>query len=127
MNRLAVLSDYIDEVARAPFAYGVNDCLLMVAGGVERLTGVDHAAEFRGRYDSLAAGKRLIGKPVLEFIGERLLPKVPVRADDGDVAAFRQKGEWVFGLFIGAHVYVQTPKGLGILPRRVATRAFETV
>lgn len=124
MNRTAVLSDYIDRVKRAPFAYGINDCLLVVAGAVELLTGVDHAEPFRGKYDSLAGGKRLIGMSLLKFVRARLEEIKPVRATDGDVGAVRQGREWGFGVFIGPHLYVQTAEGIGILPRSAAAKAF---
>jgi len=125
MNRRKILSDYVDETERTPFAYGTHDCLLWVAGAVERLTGVDHAADYRGRYASLAAGKRLIGMSLLKFVGERL-PQIDVaKARDGDVAVVRQGREWGFGIFIGALIYLPTISGLGILPRSRAAKAFE--
>lgn len=125
INRLAVLSDYVDRVAGRPFQWGVNDCLIMVAGAVELLTGVDHAEGYRGRYHSLAEGKRLIGKSLLRFVAERLEPIDPVRAVDGDVGAVKQGSrEWGFGVFIGPHLYVMTETGIGILPRTDARKAF---
>jgi hypothetical protein len=124
INRKAVLSDYIDCLAARPFQWGVNDCLIMVAGAVELLTGVDHAEGYRGRYSSLAEGKKLIGTTPLRFVGSRLEPIEPVRATDGDIGALKQGREWGFGVFIGAHLYVMTETGIGILPRRDAVKAF---
>lgn len=125
MNRAAVLSAYVDAHAGKPFAYGVNDCLLMVAGAVELLTGVDHARAYRGRYSSLAEGKRLIGKTPLQFV-RGVLPAIhPSRAGDGDIGAVRSGRDIGFGIFIGAHLYVQTGEGMGILPRSVAIKAFK--
>ena len=124
MNRTAILSDYVDRVASRPFQWGVNDCLIMVAGAVELLTGVDHAEGFRGKYKSLAEGKKLIGTTLLRFVGERLEAIHPVRAVDGDVGALKQGKEWGFGVFIGPHLYVMTETGIGILPRSDATKAF---
>lgn len=127
INRRAVLSDYIDRVAGRKFEWGVNDCLIMVAGAVELLTGVDHAEGYRGRYSSLAEGKKLIGKSLLRFVSERAKPIDPVRAVDGDVGAVRQGREWGFGVFIGPHLYVMTEDGIGILPRTDAVKAFKVV
>ena len=124
MNRLAVLSDYIDRVAGRKFQWGVNDCLIMVAGAVELMTGVDYAEGYRGRYSSLAEGKKLIDKSLLKFVGEHLEAINPVHALDGDVGALRQGREWGFGVFIGPHLYVMTENGIGILPRTDATKAF---
>lgn len=124
MNRAAILSDYIDRVAQRRHEYGVNDCLLMTAGAVELLTGVDHAEGFRGKYDSLAEGKRLIGTSLLRFVSDRLPAIEPVRAVDGDVGAVKQGREYGFGIFIGPHLYVLTVDGIGILPRSDAVKAF---
>ena len=124
INRAAVLSDYIDRLAGRPFQWGVNDCLIMVAGAVELLTGVDYAEPYRGKYGSLAKGKRLISMPLLKFVGSKFEPIETVRAIDGDIGAVKQGREWGFGVFIGAHLYVMTESGIGILPRRDAVKAF---
>jgi hypothetical protein len=125
MNRTAIMADYVDRVAGKPFAWGVNDCLIMVAGAVELLTGVDHAEGFRGRYRSLAEGKELIGTTLLRFVGERLTAIEPVRAIDGDVGAVKQGKEWGFGVFVGPYLYVMTERGIGILPRTDAVKAYK--
>jgi hypothetical protein len=124
MNRTAILADYIDRVAGRRFQWGVNDCLIIVAGAVELLTGVDHADGFRGRYNSLAEGKKLIGTSLLRFVAARLQPIEAVRAVDGDVGAVKQGREWGFGVFIGPYLYVMTENGIGILPRTDAVKAF---
>lgn len=124
INRKAVLSEYVDRMAGRRFQWGVNDCLIMVAGAVELLTGVDYAEQFRGRYSSLAEGKKLIGTSLLRFVGARLEAIDPVRAVDGDVGALKQSREWGFGVFIGPHLYVMTETGIGILPRSDAVKAF---
>lgn len=125
MNRTAILADYVDRVAGRPFAWGVNDCLIMVAGAVELLTGVDYAEGFRGRYQSLAEGKKLIGTTLLRFVGDRLDSIDPVRAVDGDIGAVKQGKEWGFGIFIGPYLYVMTETGIGILSRTDAAHAFK--
>jgi hypothetical protein len=115
---------YIDLQEREPFAYGINDCLLMTAGAVEVVTGVDHAAPFRGKYQTMQEGRGLIGRPVLKFMREKF-PEIHVsQAHDGDIAAKKIRREWTFGVLIGPHFYVQTETGLGILPRDDADKAF---
>lgn len=61
------LSDYrsrvfevINKHERQPFRYGVNDCALFGADIVEAITGVDPAAQWRGKYRSAAGGLRLM-------------------------------------------------------------------
>lgn len=118
------MADYVEAMARVPFVWGQSDSLMFVAGAVERLTGVDHAAEFRGRYGSCAAGRRLVGMSLLAFVGARCASIAPSQAGDGDIAVMRQGRDWAFGIFIGAQVYAQTRGGLGIRPRRDAVKAF---
>lgn len=124
-NWRSALIAYVDQQADRPFAYGVNDCLLVTAGAVEAMTGVDHAADYRGRYTSLSGGKKLVGKSPLRVVAD-LFPEIrPSMAGDGDIAACRQGKDWAFGVLIGAHFYVQTQAGLGILPRSAACKAFK--
>jgi hypothetical protein len=123
-NRRSILSAYVAAKEREPFAWGSNDCVMMVAGAVEAITGVDHAAEFRGRYSSMAAAKRIAGKSLLEFVSDRFEKIHPSEAFDGDIAALRQGREWAFGIFIGPFIYAQTKQGMGILPRSAAKAAF---
>lgn len=125
INRKAVLSDYVDLVGARPFQWSVNDPLMMVAGAVELLTGVDHAEGLRGRYDSCEEGKKLIGMTPLRFVSKRLKTIPVVEANDGDVAAVKQAREYGFGIFIGAHIYTMTQSGIGILPRTDAVKAFK--
>jgi hypothetical protein len=48
------------ERARAPFAWGRNDCALFAADGIEAITGVDIAGDFRGKYSDEASAMALI-------------------------------------------------------------------
>ncbi len=74
-----------------PFSWGVHDCALNAASAVEAQTGVDFAADFRGRYDSAETGAALI--KALGFdnhadFAASLLPEIPVsEAQIGDIAA----------------------------------------
>lgn len=51
------LSALAHERSERPFEWGVNDCCLFAADAVLAMTGVDHAAGFRG-YDSAAGALR---------------------------------------------------------------------
>ena len=46
------LDEFIFKRQNSTFQYGSNDCGLFVADCVERITGVDIAEEFRGRYST---------------------------------------------------------------------------
>jgi hypothetical protein len=41
--------------AHAPFAWGTNDCCTSAANAIESFTGVDIAADFRGKYTDMAS------------------------------------------------------------------------
>jgi hypothetical protein len=51
---------YIKEKQRADFQWGVNDCCLFVCDGIFEIAGKDPAESFRGRYDSMVTGYKLI-------------------------------------------------------------------
>lgn len=117
------LRDYLETVARRPFKAGQHDCALFVAGGVEAMTGVDPAAEWRGKYRSLKKGRAMAGDMVA--IAADLLPEVPpIFAQEGDVAVLDADGEDAFGLVQGPLIYVLRPDGLGLVPLTEAKRAF---
>lgn len=46
--------------AKAPFKWGANDCALFAADGILAITGVDIAADFRGKYSDEAGAFALI-------------------------------------------------------------------
>jgi hypothetical protein len=46
--------------AKTPFAWGANDCALFAADGIQAITGVDIAADFRGKYADEASALALI-------------------------------------------------------------------
>jgi|GEM_PF-949193 len=50
------------DLASKPMRYGVDDCLLFVANIDVAVTGVDPAADVRGRYDSKFGALRLLGE-----------------------------------------------------------------
>ena len=56
---------FLEQRARRPFAWGVNDCALFAADGIRAITGVDIAADFRGKYSdeagAMAAVKEVAG------------------------------------------------------------------
>ena len=57
---LARLPEILERYRNAPFEWGECDCCLFAADVVRDLTGVDYAAEFRGRYSTKIGAARLI-------------------------------------------------------------------
>ena len=54
------LHEYIAAATDRPFVFGEHDCWLFASGAVETLTGVDPAADLRGRYSDDASAKALL-------------------------------------------------------------------
>lgn len=133
-NARSRLLTYVDQQERQSFAYGTNDCLMMTAGAVlavlddcpNRRKVEKIVARYRGRYTTLAGGKRLIRKAPLALVAS-IFTELDHHsdADDGDIAAKPIGAEWTFGVIIGAHFYVQAEAGLGILPRSDALKVFK--
>lgn len=56
-----LLNAYIDEKSRDVFEWGRNDCCLFIADWVKVLSGVDYAAEYRGKYNTALSAMRFVG------------------------------------------------------------------
>jgi len=57
-NWVSMLDNFILSKSGVEFSYGDFDCCLFVCDGIKAMTGVDVAAEFRGKYRSkTGAGK----------------------------------------------------------------------
>jgi hypothetical protein len=74
------LHGFLREQRSAPFAWGSNDCCMFAANAIESYTGVDIAADFRGKYHDEASAFALI-KTVT---GAGLDPRTAI----GDAAAY---------------------------------------
>lgn len=120
---------YLSAHARAAFRPGVHDCALFVAGAVEAMTGTDLAAEWRGGYRSLSAGRdqlRSAGFDSPAGLAAALFEAVPpILAREGDIAVLRgDDGQDALGLVQGALIYVLRPDGLGLVPLTEAVVAY---
>jgi hypothetical protein len=104
-DRPALLTRYIEERRRMPFAWGSNDCCLFAADWVLAATGRDLAAEYRGQYETALGALRFVKSAggveglVEKAGGQRIDVKLAHR---GDVVA-RDVGDGVgLGLCIGS-------------------------
>ncbi|MEM7751806.1 MAG: hypothetical protein AAF230_00235 [Pseudomonadota bacterium] len=111
---------YLELCARAPFEEGQHDCALFLAGGVEAMTGVDYAAEFRGAYSTTKAGIKLLrarGFRNHVALAQHHLPEKPIAfANEGDGAVVPTDGIDALGIVQGALIYVLGEGGLGARP-----------
>lgn len=87
----ACLNAYVEAVAGDDYAYGVHDCGLFCAGAVEAMTGVDHAAAFRGAYDDAVSAAK-----VLRAKGKGTLIATVASLFDEKPPAFAQRGDIVW-------------------------------
>ena len=122
------LIEYLSFSARKAFQPGLHDCALFSAGAVAAMTGVDFAANWRGRYTTLSGGARLLRRAGhddhIALAAACLKEIAPAFAAPGDLAVLPQGGAMVLGVVQGERVYVLTQNGLGLLHLSDAARAF---
>lgn len=125
------LGAYVAGLRAEPYAFGRQDCWLFVCGAVEAMTGVDHAAQHRGRYKTARGAIGRVLKPIgakdmCEVAGHYFDAIEPINAQIGDVMAIPTDDVFGFSLGIlnGEQVLVVTERGIGVRDRSDATRAF---
>jgi hypothetical protein len=128
---------FLNERASQAFAWGENDCALFVADGIERMTGIDIAAEFRGRYESeeqaWATIATITGGSTLEDAAawcarRHEMPEwlMPPFAQRGDMVIVEDEGRLISGLvhLSGRHVVTVGERGLKRLAIAAVVRAW---
>jgi hypothetical protein len=121
------LLTYLQHAAARPFAFGTHDCALFVAGAVEAMTGVDPAAEYRGRYKTLNGGLRAIQRVGFEdhvsmacYLYEQIHPSL---AAPGDIAVIDTAEGVALGVVQGEGIYVlHVTDRIGLLPMTAARK-----
>src|ERR1700735_5391711 len=116
--------DFLKARANEPFAWGAQDCALFAADGVLAITGVDIAADFRGKYDdeasAFAAIKTIAGGSTVEDAAvycatKHGLPEWshPLRAQRGDLVVLEDAGRIIAGLIHlnGRHIVAAGDNG----------------
>lgn len=56
------LGEFLERAGRRGLVYGLNDCMMMPANWLWSLTGIDPAAEWRGRYSDRDGAARIIAR-----------------------------------------------------------------
>lgn len=126
------LSDYLADVHRMPFEYGVHDCILFPAGAVTAVTDVDLAKPFRGKYHDLRSGIKLLHDAgymnQFAYIEENF-SEIPVAmAQPGDIGLVNvsDDGQMLSGcVFGGEMIYVLGENGMAALDRMKAVKAYK--
>jgi hypothetical protein len=126
-------------IARAqnPFVWGENDCALFCADGIEAMTGVDIAKDFRGKYHDEASAFALIktvtgGETVADAAAWCAKKagldewKRPLFARRGDLVVVNDTDRTISGLIhlSGRHVVAVGERGLKRLPLESIERAW---
>jgi hypothetical protein len=122
------LSKTIAAARGTPGGWGTHDCCTFGADCILAVTGVDVAADWRGKYDSERAGLKLAGVRTLPELAARFFQEVhPVFAHRGDVGVAPvgelRRGEKALMLVVFDGAFVRGPTGLQY-PRNLATRAW---
>ncbi|MDR5655368.1 DUF6950 family protein [Ruixingdingia sedimenti] len=124
------LRRWLTGAAGRPIVPGQWDCCLFAAGAVEAQTGVDLAADWRGRYSTFAGGRRILRRAGyadhVALIAAHL-PEAPVNmALPGDIAIVPGEEGDAGGVVQGAGVYVLSRSGrLGVVPMTPTLRLFK--
>lgn len=129
-----MLVRYDDWQARLTVALMDNrvapgDCAIFAANMVLAMTGEDYAAPFRKRYSTITGGIRKLRaagyRDHISFV-EYHFPEIEViDACPGDILVIDADEGLALGVMQGAAgVYVPTPRGVGLVPRSAAIRAF---
>jgi hypothetical protein len=118
------LNALIEEREREPFRWGSHDCALWGADVVLALTGIDHGAAFRGKYDDregAAAALREFGAGTVVRTFDAHLDRVlKPFAGRGDLARIRRSPEAPLaslGVVIGSDALCPGDMGLVRIPR----------
>jgi len=113
-----VLHAEIEAARDKPFVWGACDCCLWAADVVKALTGMDYAAEFRGRYSTARGAVRALkryGKGTLDATMDALLPRRPFPMR-GDVVMAIVDGQQALGICVDVRAAFKAPQGLTFLP-----------
>lgn len=119
------LMAYVTDWRDREFRPGRSDCALFAAGAVEAMTGVDPAADFRGRYRTIDEGLALVGPAGHVGHAATLFPEIsPMRAQVGDLAEVEGDGGPALGVVIGPQIAAMGLDGLRFVFLTDARRAF---
>jgi hypothetical protein len=119
------LHDFLLARAKEPFAWGRNDCSLFVADAIRSFTGVDLAADFRGKYtdeaSAMALVKQVTGTATIEAAAAHCAQQHglveyphPLLAKRGDLVLAEESGRRISGIvhLSGRHVVTVGAQGL---------------
>jgi hypothetical protein len=134
--------DFLLAQAKAPFEWGVNDCCMFPANGIQAFTGIDIAADFRGKYtnqaSAIAAIKSVAGGASVADAAAWCAAKhglveypKPLYAQRGDLVVMANPAQGAFDQDIAGLVHLSGSKlvtvgegGLVVMDIRFVKRAW---
>lgn len=121
------LSEFARTHARMPFEWGRNDCCLFTVDAVQAMTGIDHAARFRGYSTALAAARVVeqqggIRQLAIDAWGP---PVSPLLAGVGDVVMVINEDRELLAVCNGATAIGPGPEGLAVMDMAAAVAAWK--
>jgi hypothetical protein len=128
--------DFLVRRAKMPFMWGAFDCAMFAADGIEVITGVDIAAEFRGAYmdetSAMEAIRRIAGGSTVADAAaycaqKHELPEwaKPLMAQRGDLVIAKQPTGLIAGLIhLNGQVVAAGERGLMMMPITAVVRSW---
>lgn len=125
----ARLARYIAAEQDRPMEWGASDCVLFAAGGIEAVTGVDLATEWRGTYATAEEAARVLrglGCRTVADLADLHLPRHErvSQARPGDIVLIEEGALGSLGISAGPAVRVRGQDALGTLPLSAAAAAW---
>jgi len=113
------LAHELEAAYKRPFVWGEHDCCLFAANVVMAMTGIDGAADLRGRYKTRVGAARVIAKHgglfgvVNEICARHGFIEInPKSAQRGDVVLLENDGAEALGIAAGTRIAAAGPDGL---------------
>lgn len=116
-NRLwqSDLMAFVESRESEPFVWGKQDCALFAADAVQVMTGIDFAAEFRGKYKTETGARKQLAKLAgggLEQALDAKLERVEnAFVQRGDVVLFDGDLGPTLGIYFNGGVFSAGPDG----------------
>lgn len=121
MRDIDALASFLFDNRSRPFVWGNWDCCLFAADAVLALTGVDHAATFRGRYRTERGARLALRKQGLNSVNDVLVfllgePQPIARLQRGDVVLLDLDSGETAGVLWAGQAFAAGENGLQAFP-----------
>jgi len=121
------LADFLKSRATAAFEWGRNDCCLFTVDAIEVMTGVDHAARFRGYTTALGAARVVQQEGGIRQLATDAWgsPVDPLMAAAGDAVLMLNEGRELLAICNGTNALGPGPDGIAVMDMTNALAAWK--